>query len=96
MLASSTPVPQKLPTLLSHDLKLAPGETLNFEIDGRVVTVHGTASDVAVISSDGNAVVVRPQPGDRFIVTGASVHHGPSELLAREDAIALAVRRLER
>lgn len=96
MQPSSTPARQTSPGLLSQDLDLEKGETREFDVDGRVVTIHGTGTDVTVISSQGKAVVIRRQPGDRFIVTGASAHHHPSGPLGREDAITLAVTRLER
>jgi hypothetical protein len=96
MLSSSDTAPQNAPELLPQGLTLAAGETRDYEIDGRVVTVHGTDTEVAVLSSQGKAVVIRRQPGDRYLVTGASAHHHASEPLAREDAISLAVRRLER
>lgn len=96
MVSPSTPALQTLPDLLSHDLDVPAGETLSFDIDGRVVTLHGADSGVIVLSAHGNAVVVRPQPDGRFVVTGALAHHHRSEPLAREDAITLAVSRLER
>jgi hypothetical protein len=99
MTISPTPTRQTSPiaaALIDLELDLAPGDTLDFEVDGRRVTVRGTDSGVIVVSSAGHAVVIRPEPRGMFVVTGALRTHNPSEPVSREGSIRIALDRLTR
>jgi hypothetical protein len=94
MSVSSTPTRQPLSALIGLELDLGPADALEFDVDGRLVTVRGTDSGVTVVSADGRAVVIRPQLDGAFVVTGAMSTHNPSRPATREDAIRIALGRL--
>lgn len=90
------PANQATSNPLSQTLDLSEGGTREVIIDGRKVRLQVAEPGVAVLSSQGNAVVVRLQGDGRFIVTGALAHHRPSEPLDADGAIRVALTRLDR